>query len=82
MGNKLESRIEEVMRSVFGIDEDQEFPPNSSPETINTWDSLRHIQLVVALEEEFDVEFNDEEILEMLNYKLIVSLLSGKISIK
>ena len=29
------------------------------------WDSLRHLELVVALEEAFDVSFEPEEIAEM-----------------
>ena len=34
---------------------------DSSPKTIEAWDSIRHITLVMALEEEFDTEIPDEE---------------------
>jgi len=35
------------------------------------WDSLKHMNLIVGLEEEFDIEFNDEDIGSLLNLKLI-----------
>jgi acyl carrier protein len=34
----------------------------SSRETLEQWDSLKHMHLVLALEEEFGVEFEDDEI--------------------
>lgn len=46
--------------------------------TLGQWDSLNHMKLVAALEEEFDLSFSDNEILELLNYKLILFILSEK----
>lgn len=37
------------------------------PADVNGWDSLAHIQLVVAMEERFDVKFTSEEILAWRN---------------
>ena len=45
---------------------------NSSPKTIEAWDSLKHISLVMALEEEFEIQFTDDEIFYMLDYSLII----------
>jgi len=39
---------------------------------------LKHMNLIVALEEEFGVTFSEDEIVEMLNYKLIKETLKGK----
>ena len=35
------------------------------------WDSLRHLNLVLALEAEFDISFTEEQTVEILNYPLI-----------
>ena len=51
---------------------------DSSPDTIEEWDSIMHINLVLAIEEEFGVKFTDEEILEMMNASLIVMALKEK----
>ncbi|MBZ0167299.1 MAG: acyl carrier protein [Candidatus Omnitrophica bacterium] len=44
----------------------------SSPDSIAEWDSLHHMNLVLALEEEFKVQFTDEQAVNMLNVKLIL----------
>lgn len=75
--NKLEDRIKNIMSAVFEIPS-EEINDKSSPDTIESWDSLKHMNLVVALEEEFEVEFKDDEILEIMNYQLIVEILKNK----
>jgi len=77
MGNKVEDRIKSIMSTVFEIPEEQ-IKDNSSPDTIESWDSLKHMNLIIALEEEFKVEFTDNEIFEMMNYSLIKSIITGK----
>ena len=73
----MDDKVRKMMSSVFGIDI-SEINDDSSPDTIEVWDSLKHMNLVVVLEEEFNVEFSDEEIGDMLNVKLIVAILKEK----
>lgn len=48
---------------------------NSSPDTIANWNSLHHMNLILALEEEFGVQFTDEQIVNLIRVKLIVNTL-------
>ena len=73
----VEDRIKNVMSAVFEIPVNQ-IKDNSSADTIESWDSLKHMNLVVALEEEFEIEFKDDEIIEMMNYPLIIEVLKNK----
>ena len=75
MSNETKNRIINVMSSVFGISID-DINDTSSPDTIESWDSLKHINLIIALEEEFLVDLSDEDVAEMINYKLIFHKLS------
>ena len=77
MGNMVEDRIKNVMSAVFDIPVDQ-IKDNSSADTIESWDSLKHMNLAVALEEEFEIELTDDEIIEMMNYLLIIEVLKNK----
>lgn len=43
-----------------------------------TWDSLSHIELIAALEEEFAVELTADEIVSMRSVGAIKSVLRGK----
>jgi acyl carrier protein len=42
------------------------------------WDSLAHIELIAALETEFSVELSADDIVEMITYAKIRSVLGGK----
>ena len=73
----MESRIKKVMSDLFNIGVES-INNDSSPDNIENWDSLRHMSLIVALEEEFEVELNDEEIVNSMNYALILNILKSK----
>lgn len=75
--NDLEGRVCEIVSGVMGVSREQ-LNRDSSPDTIRVWDSLRHMNLILALEQEFQVEFSDEELVELLNIGLIVDTLQEK----
>ena len=75
----MEDKIFEIVSKVMGIPMSN-VNIDSSPDTIVEWDSLKNINLMMALEEEFDVQFSPEEISDMLNMKLILLTLNQSIS--
>lgn len=79
MGNTVQDRIKNVMSAVFEIPIEQ-IQDDSSPDTIDSWDSLKHMNIVVALEEEFNVQFTDDEIIELISMKLIMVIICEKLS--
>jgi acyl carrier protein len=50
----------------------------SSPQTVESWDSVQHLNLVLALEEQFGVQFEPDEMDGMKSIGAIARLLSGK----
>jgi acyl carrier protein len=77
--SELKERIRDVMSIVFEIEKEQ-IKDNAEPGLIENWDSLRHMNLIVALEEEFGIIFTDDEMTELLNMELIASIISDKIN--
>jgi acyl carrier protein len=63
-------KIKQVMSAIFEIPIET-ITDDASTDNIVNWDSLRHLNLILALEEEFSVSIPDEEVGNMLNYKLI-----------
>jgi len=51
---------------------------NSSPESVETWDSVHHLNLVLALEESFGVEFSPEEMDQMKTLGQISGMVESK----
>ena len=50
------SRIQEVFHDVFD-DDGLEITRESNAKTVEAWDSLAHINLVIAIEKEFGIKF-------------------------
>jgi acyl carrier protein len=69
---EMRNRVFRIFSQIMGIPEDR-ISENSSPETIGAWDSLRHMRLVLALEEEFGVKFSDETIVGMLTVGVVIA---------
>ena len=72
----MEQKLKNVMAKVLGISTD-EIKDDSSAYSIATWTSLRHMELVLAFEEELGIRFEDEEIPTMINYIIILNTIKS-----
>jgi acyl carrier protein len=70
--------VTRVLADVFGLDPGQ-IRPDSSPETIESWDSVQHLNMIIALEQEFGVRFAPEEIEEALTVQAIAEAIERKL---
>jgi len=70
----IETRTFEIIAQVLGVPSGQ-VDADSSPDTIAQWDSLKQINLVLALEQEFGLSFTEEQIVDMLSAGIIVEIL-------
>lgn len=59
--HETSQRVRDVMSAVFGID-GSAIRADDSPQTIGEWDSVRHLQLMLALEEAFGIQFDASEL--------------------
>lgn len=70
----VEDRLYQTIAEVLGVAPDA-LSGESSPETIASWDSLNHLNLVMALESEFEIALPVEDALAMRNVALIQTIL-------
>jgi len=70
-----EHNLKQVFSDVFGVDPG-EINDATTIDTIEQWDSLKHLNLVLALEEQFNVTLSEEETLQILSYPLIKLVLA------
>ena len=66
--------VEEVVSRVFGVDPGS-LDDASSPETVEGWDSMGHLNLVAALEQEFALSIDIGDVMEMVTVKKIREIL-------
>ncbi len=73
--DQLKEKILNAMSLVFEVPMD-EINEDSSTDSIENWDSLRQLNLILALEEEFGISIPDEEVGNMVNYKIVFLMVS------
>ena len=71
-------RIRRTMGVVFEMPETA-INEDSSADTIENWDSLRHLNLILGLEEEFEISIPDEEVGNLMNFKLIELVINDQL---
>ena len=59
-------KLNEVFRDVFD-DNDITVTDTTTADDIDDWDSLEHINLIAAVEQEFGVKFNMGQVVSMKN---------------
>ena len=78
--NKKEiyERLNEVFQDVFDDDEIT-VNENTTSKDIEDWDSLEHINLIVAVEKEFGIKFNMNEVTSMKNVGEMVTIIEERV---
>jgi acyl carrier protein len=75
----MEKRIKKIMSDIFDVEISQ-INERSTPDNIENWDSFNQINLVMSLEEEFNVTLSDDDILEMISFPLIKIIIENALS--
>ncbi len=65
-----------IMREVL---EDETIDTSCSQDSSENWDSLHHLNLMLELEEEFNIEFEPEEIAEMKSFEKVKEVVERKV---
>ena len=73
----MEERIKIIMADSLEV-ELAFIGKDASIHTIAQWDSLQHLRLVMALQEEFDVRFTDREIPDLVSFAAIQEAITKK----
>ena len=78
MSKNVEQTIKELMSIILNMDADK-IDDSTSMDNTPGWDSANHINLVLALEEEFSISFEVSEFELMVSYFDVVQVVVAKI---
>ena len=73
----LENRLQDLFKTLFP-EEVLNFTNTLDSKNLTSWDSLKFVIIVVALEEEFNIALSNEELLSLDSYKNILNMLKEK----
>tara|TARA_Y100000590_G_scaffold463096_1_gene628940 strand:+ start:26 stop:280 length:255 start_codon:yes stop_codon:yes gene_type:complete len=79
--SNLEKKLNKIFMNIFQL-KNKDVNKNISMQNINKWDSLNHIGLISEIEENFNIQFKDNEIVDMTSYKSIVKKIKNYEKIK
>ena len=65
----MEQRLKKVFSESLGIDKNQ-VDDGLEYNTIQEWDSVGHMSLIAAIEEEFDIMIETDDIIDMSSFKI------------
>ena len=69
----IEARLKSIVATVMGIPESM-ISTDLSPDLLEKWNSLRHMNLVTAVEEEFNIVFEYDEIVQVMEYLSLIHI--------
>jgi len=75
----IEIKIRMIMSEVFDINQDL-IKDDSSINSLVEWDSMNHMNLIVALEEEFKCDFDEDDIESMVSFEIMKKIIEKKLS--
>lgn len=67
VSNDVREEMREVFAAVLGCDPDT-LEDGSSTQSVRGWDSVNHMQLLLALEEAFGIQFDPEEFASLTTF--------------
>jgi acyl carrier protein len=74
----MEDKLKKLLSVLLGVDQEK-INNDTSNKTINEWDSLKQMNIIVAIEEEFDIQFSEEESILSDSYVALLQLIQKKI---
>lgn len=76
----IRERCAKVLAEVMELDS-TDVADDASPDTLDQWDSLTHVGLVLNLEKEFDIKISPEEGIEhFADFKSILAYITNKLA--
>ena len=72
-------QVRRIAADVFALSIDQ-IGPDSSPDTIERWDSLQHVNLMLAIEQGFELEIAPEDMERLASIGDIAMFVDGSLA--
>lgn len=76
---EIKERLTRVFRQVFD-DPSIELTPEMTADDVDGWDSLSHVNLLIAVELEFGIEFKQNEIQRFANVGELMNCIETKLA--
>ena len=73
----MEDKLRILLSVLLGVDVER-IDNATSSDTMEEWDSLKQMNIVVAVEDEFDIQVDEEESILSNSYQSLLELINSK----
>ncbi len=75
--NKTKDKLDSLFCLIFKISKSKN-KKNLNHKNVKRWDSLNHLNLILAIESKFNIRIMPEESIDLMSYKKILTFLKKK----
>lgn len=70
----MDERLKKILATILEIDKDS-IDEEISSENIDSWDSFKQMNIIIAIEEEFGLQFDEEESILSNSYASLLKII-------
>lgn len=72
MDKKIDHKLQKIFKEILNMDE---FDISLSMDKVDTWDSLKHLELITSIENTFGIEIEYQDALKMTSIAAIIEVI-------
>tara|TARA_B100000315_G_scaffold74764_1_gene68444 strand:- start:154 stop:399 length:246 start_codon:yes stop_codon:yes gene_type:complete len=81
MDMDVQEKVIQVLINIFQVSLDK-ISAETTSDNVENWDSMNHINMILALEQEFGISYDEEQAVSMLSVGEIIEVTKGKLGLQ
>jgi acyl carrier protein len=81
MDMDVQEKVIQVLINIFQVSPDK-ISAETTSDNVENWDSMNHINMILALEQEFGISYDEEQAVSMLSVGEIIEATKGKLGLQ
>ena len=77
----VQEKVIQVLVNIFQVSADK-ISTKTTPDNVEKWDSMNHINMILALEQEFGIRYDEEQVVSMLSVEEIIDVTKGMLGLQ
>ena len=81
MDMDVQEKVIQVLINIFQVSPDK-ISTETTSDNVENWDSMNHINMILALEQEFGIRYDEEQVVSMLSVGEIIVVTKGMLGLQ
>jgi|TARA_B100001971_G_C17823211_1_gene349984 acyl carrier protein len=77
----IQEKVIQVLVNVFQVSPSK-ISTKTTSDDVEKWDSMNHINMILVLEQEFGIRYDEEQVVSMLSVEEIIDVTKGMLGLQ